>query len=74
MQANYVIAVQVRGFGMSSDGCHVTQPHPQGIGAMRCMKLALQDALMEVKHVAYINAHATSTPLGNMQAFVLIPM
>ncbi|GAX82326.1 hypothetical protein CEUSTIGMA_g9755.t1 [Chlamydomonas eustigma] len=62
---NAKMYAEVRGYGMSSDSYHVTQPHPQGMGARLCMKRALEDACIETKHVSYINAHATSTPIGD---------
>ena len=57
--------VQVRGYGMSSDGLHLTQPGEDGRGPARCMTNALQQAGLQPSDVAYINAHATSTPLGD---------
>ena len=50
---------------MSSDGLHLTQPGEDGRGPARCMVNAMRQAGMEPKDVAYINAHATSTPLGD---------
>ncbi|KAK4533367.1 hypothetical protein CCYA_CCYA16G4249 [Cyanidiococcus yangmingshanensis] len=54
---------EVVGYGMSSDAYHVTAPHPSGIGAQRCMELALRGIARS--DVGYVNAHATSTVLGD---------
>ena len=55
---------QIRGYGASGDGHHITQPHPSGIGAATAMRRALQGSGVNLKDVAYLNAHATSTPMG----------
>ena len=54
------------GYGMSADGHHMTAPPPDGEGAARAMKNALQDAGYNGDDVDYINAHGTSTPLGDI--------
>jgi hypothetical protein len=59
---------QVRGYGMSGDGHHVTQPHPGGRGAILCMERALKGSGISKESIAYINAHATSTPQGEHQS------
>lgn len=56
---------QVRGYGLSGDAFHVTQPAPDGRGAILAMKRALDGSNVSPADVAYINAHATSTPLGD---------
>jgi 3-oxoacyl-[acyl-carrier-protein] synthase II len=59
------ILAEVAGFGMTSDGYHLTAPHPEGLGAARAMRLAVQDAGWNPEQVDYINAHGTSTDLND---------
>lgn len=59
------IYAELAGFGMSSDAYHFTSPHPEALGAQLAMKTALRDAAMNPTDIQYINAHATSTPIGD---------
>ena len=59
------ILAEMSGYGASSDAHHVTQPHPDGEGAARAMKWAVEDAGITPDKVDYINAHGTSTPLND---------
>jgi 3-oxoacyl-[acyl-carrier-protein] synthase II len=59
------VLAELAGYGASSDAHHVTQPHPEGEGAARAMKWAIEDANLLPENVDYINAHGTSTPLND---------
>jgi 3-oxoacyl-[acyl-carrier-protein] synthase II len=59
----------VSGSGMSSDGYHIAAPEPEGAGASRAMQSALRDANAKATDVAHINAHATSTPVGDIAEY-----
>ena len=60
------------GYGMSADAYHITAPTEDGSGAMRCMQNALRNAALDADAVDYINAHGTSTPLGDLAETIAI--
>jgi len=59
------IYAELAGFGMSADASHITTPHMEGLGAKLAMENALADAKLKPEAVDYINAHGTSTPVGD---------
>ena len=66
------IYAELAGFGMSADAYHMTAPSEDGEGAARCMTNALRNAGMNTAEVDYINAHGTSTPLGDIAETIAV--
>ena len=59
------IYAELIGYGMSGDAYHVTAPHPEGAGGFRAMQVAMKRSGLDVSDIDYINAHGTSTPMGD---------
>jgi 3-oxoacyl-[acyl-carrier-protein] synthase II len=60
------VYARLAGAGMTSDGYDIVQPHPEGIGAVRAIAKAIEDAGVAKTDIVHVNAHATSTPVGDM--------
>ncbi len=66
------ILAEIVGYGATSDAYHMVQPAPEAEGAQRAMKIALKDAKMNLEDLDYINAHGTSTPMGDEGELIAI--
>ena len=66
------IYAELAGAGMSADSHHIAQPEPKGVGAVAAMRHALRDSGLEPAEIKHINAHATSTPVGDIAEAIAI--
>lgn len=66
------IYAEVAGAAMTADAYHMTATHPEGLGALQAMKFALEDGGLNKEDVGYLNAHATSTPVGDLSEIAAI--
>jgi len=66
------IYCELSGYGMSADANHITAPCEDGEGAARCMTNALRNARLNIEQVQYLNAHGTSTPLGDLAETIAV--
>ena len=66
------IYAELVGGGMSADAYHITQPHPEGLGAANVMKLAIEDGNLKPQDIDYVNVHGTATPRGDISEALAI--
>ncbi len=66
------IYAELVGGGMTADAFHLTQPHPEGLGASNVMRLAIEDGNLKPEDIDYVNVHGTATPLGDIAETVAI--
>ena len=62
---NAKIYCEIKGYGMSGDAYHITKPSEDGNGGFRAMEMALNESLLNPEDIGYVNAHGTSTPVGD---------
>lgn len=60
------IYAEITGSGLTADAYHIAASHPEGLGAMNAMKMAIEDSQMQITDVDHINTHGTSTPIGDI--------
>lgn len=65
LSRNANILAEVVGYGCTCDANHITAPHPEGLGGINCMNMAINDAGIKPEEIGYVNAHGTSTPMND---------
>lgn len=65
LNRNANILAEVVGYGCTCDANHITAPHPEGLGGINCMNMAINDAGIKPEEIGYVNAHGTSTPMND---------
>jgi len=66
------IIAEIIGYGCTNDAHHITAPHPEGLGGIRCMQKAIEDAGIRTEDIGYINTHGTSTPLNDQGETIIV--